>query len=297
MTKRSHSLRKFFLKIRAQLLPFYHFGYFASLSLRYNPYTGFLGRRLFPYLPFLLPHDKSYYGFLHLADKEEGLFLDVGANDGISALGFRHINKNYSILSIEPNLCHEPALLRLRKKLKKFDYMTVAAGSENAEAILYIPLYKGIPIHSASSFRKDFIENTMEKQFPGHDPRDLVCLQHIVNVIRLDDLKLRPDIIKIDTEGHDYKVLLGLQDTIKNHRPHIVFEFSPEDIDLTEDLLKRMNYDLLVYHYPEKYFLKFDKQAIASSFEKTKMTVNIFCIPQEKKGALPISSNPGGPSS
>src|SRR5207253_7074678 len=41
-------------------------------------------------LPFLLPHDKSYNAFRHfIASRPSGLFLDVGANDGISILSFR----------------------------------------------------------------------------------------------------------------------------------------------------------------------------------------------------------------
>src|ERR1700678_75711 len=37
------------------------------------------------WLPFLLPHDKSYNALRHfIAIKPGGLFLDVGANDGIS---------------------------------------------------------------------------------------------------------------------------------------------------------------------------------------------------------------------
>ena len=69
-------------------------------------------------LPFLLPHDKSYRALRHfIALKPEGLFLDVGANDGISALSFRRFSKSYRILSLEPNALLEPAL----KKLKASD--------------------------------------------------------------------------------------------------------------------------------------------------------------------------------
>ena len=38
------------------------------------------------------------------------LFLDIGANDGISARSFRLFNKTTPIFSIEPNPCHEAAL-------------------------------------------------------------------------------------------------------------------------------------------------------------------------------------------
>jgi hypothetical protein len=55
-------------------------------------------------LPFLLPHDKSYRALRHFITlRPNGLFLDVGANDGISALSFRRFDKTYRILSLEPN--------------------------------------------------------------------------------------------------------------------------------------------------------------------------------------------------
>src|SRR5690242_3009928 len=70
-----------------------------------------------PRITILLPHDKSYYGFRSLACHQDGLFLDVGANNGITAAGFRRLNKQYRILSIEANRCHEPALGRLKQRI------------------------------------------------------------------------------------------------------------------------------------------------------------------------------------
>ena len=81
-------------------------------------------------LPFLLPHDKSYRALRHfIALKPEGLFLDVGANDGISALSFRRFSKSYRILSLEPNALLEPALKKLKASDPHFDYRMIGAGA------------------------------------------------------------------------------------------------------------------------------------------------------------------------
>jgi hypothetical protein len=39
------------------------------------------------HVPFLLSHDKRYFGFRHPARGKRGLFLDVGAYNRISAAG------------------------------------------------------------------------------------------------------------------------------------------------------------------------------------------------------------------
>src|SRR5262245_52664590 len=76
-----------------------------------HPYTWAVAWKAAHLMPFLLPHDKSYYALRHFIDAvPTGLFLDIGANDGISALSFRRFDKNYDILSLEPNVMMEPAL-------------------------------------------------------------------------------------------------------------------------------------------------------------------------------------------
>ena len=80
-------------------------------------------------LPFLLPHDKSYKAFRHfIKSAPAGLFLDVGANDGISVLSFRKFDKDYRILSLEPNPLLEPALKKIKERDSRFDYRMVGAG-------------------------------------------------------------------------------------------------------------------------------------------------------------------------
>ena len=103
-------------------------------------------------LPFLLPHDKSYNALKHfVAANPSGLFLDVGANDGISALSFRRFSRSYDIFSVEPNRMLEPALKRLKARDLQFDYRIIGAGAVRTRLQFHVPVYRGIMLHTFTS--------------------------------------------------------------------------------------------------------------------------------------------------
>ncbi len=281
-----------FRSLRQRIIRLWRLSFVVPQLLRYNPYTGFIGRRLFQYIPFLLPHDKSYYGFRHLVHEGDGLFLDVGANDGISAVGFRHVHSDYRILSIEPNLCHERALRKLKRRLKRFDYLLLGAGNSHQQMTLYIPIYNGVPIYTAASLRRDFVKQTMEEQhLPGHKDKSIVIVEHRVDIVPLDELNIIPDIIKIDTEGFDYEVLLGLVKTIETYRPPIMIEYNPHLMDQMGTFFAKRNYKLFGYNHPQDSFFVFNQAGDLNGQQHQGKTTNIFCIPTEKFPFLPIQES------
>ena len=286
-----NDLRKFFRRMRRRIIRLWRLNAAVPRLLRYNPYTGFIGRRLFQYVPFLLPHDKSYYGFAHLVHEGDGLFLDIGANDGISAIGFRHVHSDYRILSLEPNLCHERALRKLKRRLKRFDYVLLGAGRARAQMTLYIPIYNGVPIYTAASLREDFVRRTMEEQHVSGGQRDksIVIVRYTVDIVPVDELNLRPDIIKIDTEGFDYEVLLGLTRTIEVCRPPIMIEHNPDLMGQLEVFFNDCNYRLLTYDHTQDQFRIFDKKRELDVHQSQKIITNIFCVPVEKAAVLPMA--------
>ncbi len=290
MAVEMQAAKKIFRQLRRYIIRLWRMNAAIPRLLRYNPYTGFIGRRLFQYIPFVLPHDKSYYGFAHLVHDGDGLFLDVGANDGISAIGFRHVHSDYRILSIEPNLCHERALRQVKKRLKRFDYKLIGAGRERTRMTLYIPIYNGVPIYTAASLREDFVKRTMEEQhLPEDRQKSVVMVEYKVDILPLDELNLQPDIIKIDTEGFDHEVLLGLVKTIEKHRPSVMIEYDPDLINNLEAFFIKRRYRLLTYNHPRDEFLSFDRSREQNIFQDQKITTNIFCVPEDKCGALNIN--------
>jgi FkbM family methyltransferase len=282
-------LRKRFRLIRRIIIRWWRIHTIVSRLLRYHPYTGFIGRRLLQYIPFLLPHDKSYYGFVHLVHEGDGLFLDVGANDGISAIGFRHIHSDYRILSIEPNLCHEAHLKKLKKRLKRFDYLLVGAGREHLKMTLYIPVFNSVPIYTAASLKKDHALRTMNEQHLSIGDKNIVILEHTVDILPLDELNLNPDVIKIDTEGYDFEVLLGMKATIERCRPVILIEYIMGAYPLIKDFFDHYRYTLWTYDHDGDMFYAFNEKQERDFYLHQKVTRNLFCVPMEKFPDLPVS--------
>jgi len=228
---------------------------------------------------------------MHLVHPGDGLFLDIGANDGVSAIGFRHIHSDYRIFSIEPNRYHEPTLKLVKKKLKRFDYLIAAAGSETGQKVLHMPFYSGVPVHTAASVRPEFVEHSMKGQFKNFGKEKIVILQQIVDVIRVDELNLAPDIIKIDAEGYDYQVLLGLAGTVSTHRPFLMVEYHPNLVGDFEKFFQGVSYELFTYDYKQDCFFPFHSDTELKTYNKTGIARNIFCVPRERQDSLRIGND------
>lgn len=261
----------------------------ASIVTR-HPYFWYVAWRLMPHLTFLLPHEKSYYGFKHLATQKEGLFLDVGANNGLSALGFRHLVPSYRILSIEANRYHEPSLRKLKQRLVNFDYRITAAGNENSEFTLYTAMYGDMMLHTGASLNLDYLKKGLEGHFPKYVVKRLTYDQQIVKVIKLDDLHVAPDVIKTDAEGFDFEVLVGLRDTIVAHRPSILVEYSPPLPGRLDPFCKELSYSLFIYDDRNDQFLAFDAQRELREHLSGGSPVNLFLVPTERVSTLPVRS-------
>jgi len=254
-----------------------------------HPYVWFVAWHLVDRLPFLLPHEKSYYALRHLARTGEGLFLDVGANSGASALGFRKLVPHYRILSIEANRYHERALGTLKQKLDRFDYLITGAGQQRAQLTLHTATYRGVRLHTGACVNLEYGQRAYAQKFSPRVVRQMTWSQQQVEVIPLDDLHVDPDIVKIDAEGFDYEVLLGLQQTIQKHRPHVLVEYSPPLQARLEAFCEKAAYVLLAYDHVRDRFSPFDGQRELRAHAQQGTPVNLFLIPVERTAGLPMA--------
>jgi len=222
---------------------------------------------------FLLPHDPSFHALRHfIRAAPRGLFLDIGANDGISALSFRRFDANYRIFSLEPNPLLEPKLRRLKREDANFDYVIAGAGDTCGRAVFYVPTYNGVMLHTFVSTHMHQVKHGLRDAFGSRIAGQSTVQPVESEIVRIDDLSLEPTIVKIDTEGFEYQVLRGMEKTIARSRPFIMLEAAWAQKEEVQTFFESRDYAVQIY----------DRFADEFSSELGSTSRNWFAIPKEK---------------
>jgi len=251
-----------------------------------HPYSWWLAWNAVHHLKFLLPHDKSYGALRHFIPvRSAGLFLDVGANDGISALSFRKFDPAYPILSLEPNTLLEAPLRRIRNSDRNFQFRMVGAGSKEEQVTFFVPVYRGIVLHTFTSANPDHTLDAIAESFGRKVREKTKVLSAEGQIVRIDDLDISPSIIKIDAEGFNFDVILGARETIARTRPFIMVELEPSEWDDLSTFLTNMNYRICRYAIAQDKFLEIDNPT------QSRLTGerNVFAIPDEHMAVMPLT--------
>jgi FkbM family methyltransferase len=155
--------------------------------------------------------------------KPDTIVYDVGANIGYHSVGFASMAKH--VYCFEPNDKHYKLLGMNTKHLPNVSMFRQAIG--------------------------DYVGTTHVSDFDLNKPGNYgeAMLQNagqVTDICTIDSLQLpKPHIIKMDTEGFEYKVLLGATETIKNHKPIIFYEsHNVVELDLIYDLLHGYGYNI-----------------------------------------------------
>ncbi len=112
--------------------------------------------------------------------------------------------------------------------------------------------------------------------------------KELVRVISLDKfIKEKVDLIKIDVEGYEWEVVLGMRKIIEKHQPKIVLEFSPKFYNTIDENIGR---DLINFFIDRSYFIykihhsSFRELEFILSYNyfiKNKNQVNLFLTPNK----------------
>lgn len=212
------------------------------------------------------PHDKDFAAFSMIPG--DGLFLDVGASIGQSALSFRIFKKAPPILSLEPLPAHRDDLRFVQRIIPRHEFMIAGAAEESRRATLYVPMLGRYELPAESALSRADAEAVLERlKEDGTNPDRLSLKEVEVELRRLDDLQLEPSFVKIDVEGAELGVLRGLSETIAHSRPALMIERS-ERIDRVVELLEGWGYRAFVY----------DQDAHAFRRYRGQPTVNVFFL-------------------
>jgi FkbM family methyltransferase len=208
-------------------------------------------------------HAGDFAGLGRFAERE-GLFLDVGASSGTSAMSFRVFNRRSPILSIEPNRLLERELRFLKRVMPRFDYLTAAAGDGRGAIPMYIPCFKGVPLTAYSSASREALVSA------GSGLRDwlgervtsshLQVKEVISPMLPLDDLELTPAFIKIDVEGSELSVLRGLSATLERSEAVLLIERSG-GFDEVQRFLAERSYRPYTYRPDVDQFVPFGQHS------------------------------------
>lgn len=182
----------------------------------------------------ILGHDleiKATYANL-LRWRRPKLFFDVGANYGLHSLLF--LVHGISTVSFEPNAnCH--AYLRRVCELNRLtcNIQPVALSDVEGFTELWFPerqTWMGTTdAHVRESLAEDFVLSSLQVE---QTTIDKFVARH----------GCRPDLIKIDTEGNEIRVLKGARETVKSCRPLLIFESWPGGRDDLLEILDEMSY-------------------------------------------------------
>ena len=254
-----------------------------------NPSLNLLIYNNVRFFKFLLPHEKDFYGMLLVCKNDKNLaILDIGANLGISILGFRQLGFKNKILAFEPNYyLYKNFLKKISKQDKNVHVKNFALGNKNENKFFYMPYYKSKFVHYFSSFDRAYIVRSLKMTFPKIH-RKFFLKKKLIKCRTFDSLILnvKPHFVKIDTEGFVEFVLTGLKKTIKKFRPIFLIEYNKEYFSSVLKILD--TYIPFVYNIHINKMIKLNKKILQSNVARTSkknsLSIrNVYFVPKEYK--------------
>ena len=164
-------------------------------------------------------HDPEFGVLRHLAPPR--LVIDAGGNYGQSLFSLRLLFPNARLLSFEPDPTSLRFLQRTSGRLAGTEVHATALGRQTGNATLRIPQHGGTEFSQAATIAAGAISAPNFERIFGND---LTIKAVTVDVMPLDKLRLRPDLIKIDVQGSELEVLEGAAETIATARPVLFVE-------------------------------------------------------------------------
>jgi FkbM family methyltransferase len=143
--------------------------------------------------------------------RANGIVIDVGANIGLHSVHFSRAAQSGIVIAVEPSRSTFATLLRNTAKLPNVIPLNVALSDGNGTRTFYVAeddAYSGLK----DTERKAILRTEHVACFRG---------DHILEPL-IQDAKV--DLVKIDVEGFETQVLLGLTEIISKHKPVIFCE-------------------------------------------------------------------------
>ncbi len=254
-------LKKF---TQEQVMHLHHQG--VAFLLLVSPKNGFIDKHIFlygVYEPFMLD-------LIHQILKKGMTFIDIGANIGQHSIyAARIVDEHGSVHSFEP-------IPHLAKQIEKSSSLN--------------QLSSIVRVHNCALGKKETKEELyVSKNIDGSSlVNDDDTQEKIIVHVKAGDNELTHleaiNLIKIDVEGYEYEVLLGIEKTLTKHKPDILIEFSGAFYEsqknnhglLILSLLRKHGYTL--YDIEDSMTKVIDDALFYNSLIKKRKQTNLLCI-------------------
>lgn len=177
-------------------------------------------------------YEKTSLSLWYEMSKMDGVLFDIGAHTGIYTIIGNVANKHNKIISLEPYYMN---YARLTSNLKLNNINT-------QNAMMYA-------LSDTNTNSKIQINTSVMYHTSGGkvSQNGNVAIQTIM----LDSIKINKKVVglKIDTEGHEAKVIKGGLNTIKKNLPDIIMEINQESFNDCKSMLEPLGYK--VYYIDE----------------------------------------------
>jgi len=184
-------------------------------------------------------YEKLSLNLWYILTRKEGYFADVGAHTGIYSLIANIDKKENNVISLEPffiNFSRMLSNMRLNKISTNNCFLSALSNTEGVDKI---------KINT-----KNFYHSSGGKI--SIDGNLLIEKKILDNFNFPKPLKL----IKIDTEGHEYKVLQGSINVIKKYLPDIIFEINESSFEESINFLKEFKYNFYFINEKKNLIIK-----------------------------------------
>lgn len=187
----------------------------------------------------------------HLKDKDNPIFIDIGANIGLVSIYIYRAVPDVQIFSLEPGLLQRSLFgltitkNKLENKIQLYPYAV-----SNSESLTSFVTYE----NAVDGVADGLVETGRALEKSRLIPAETITLDAFLSRYKINKV----DVIKIDIEGSELLAFHGAKVTLTKHRPVVFFELNLLNLknykhtaEETIIFLKNLNYKIYDLHNNE----------------------------------------------